>query len=976
MFRRSTCGSAVRTRSAAFLGLLFCAAGAFGEQSLRLAPDFYASTTVPSAAPYAALGSTRFEFRIHNWSRPTAAYAWVVTQTGLTAQLAGDSDTLRIADEIDTFSEGWLKSLSLDISGRTDFVVRAQRDTVNKLWTAEIWNADGSSYQVQSRPIVTVNNRTWGGDLIFPVPWAPFPNLDLAYFRWYEGVVALNSTPPHGSSGGNLGDWEFEGNGNDSSSHHLDLTLHGGAGDYATTPNYAPAAILYSATTVRAGYPAQLDASRSYPFGGGSMSYQWQQLSGPSSVQWSSRSSVTPTITGLTFGTYTFQVTVTDERGLQGSARADVGAVASNDNGVVISGDSSVARLFGPMLRYGGSPWPWADDRHKAMADFFGGLLSTDDGSLDEWNIQLSGTISVQNGSPVVTGSGSQFQTDFCGGAGNTSPAGKSGPTDGAKYQIVVWYPTGASGFGRRDYEVQTCDSQTQITLKSPYSASASASQLKFARWYCLGCWINGSDNRNYYDNVLAHYALYYRTGLTKYRDYARTLADRWWTMPYMDEGRCIATNHCVGAPRIRSLTGLMARALDGRPEMWPGLEAFLDQDATSIASTAPLYDLREQAYQVSGLALGAMFDTNPEKRAAYRATVVNSIANKWAPQQMPGGNWTNPSWGYATWNGSAYTGSASVTNGSVTVAGIGTNWQPDWIPNNYAWFADLDGDNGDPVAYRPTYVSPTEITLDRPYEGATATGRGWQFSNLVGHGTQPFMMGIAGMAWRHAYLATGDARARQFTIDVANWIKNQGYRAATRGLYYGRVFPNCEPISEGLLNCASDSVQDSRFLNPEVYGAISVAYLETGDASLRTLGDVLYGATFGKLGGPETDGVYVTEIEDGGWMFATKKAKDFGSLFGFGGGSTWPSARLGSASPATDTPSSVAFDLQSVPDAAQVRVTVKKPDGSTAQTTCSASACQITVDARQGDHLVRLEYLSPVEKVLATSDWMPLAVR
>ena len=51
------------------------------------------------------------------------------------------------------------------------------------------------------------------------------------------------------------------------------------------------------------------------------------------------------------------------------------------------------------------------------------------------------------------------------------------------------------------------------------------------------GTWINESGNANYYDNVAAYWADYFRSGIDTYFTYAQTLARSWWTMPWMNKG-------------------------------------------------------------------------------------------------------------------------------------------------------------------------------------------------------------------------------------------------------------------------------------------------------------------------------------------------------------------------------------------------------------------------------------------------------
>jgi hypothetical protein len=63
------------------------------------------------------------------------------------------------------------------------------------------------------------------------------------------------------------------------------------------------------------------------------------------------------------------------------------------------------------------------------------------------------------------------------------------------------------------------------------------------------------------------------------------------------------------------------------------------------------------------------------------------------------------------------------------------------------------------------------------------------------------------------------------------------------------------------------------------------------------------------------------------------------------------------------------AFNLASVPNATEARVTLTRPDGSTAQATCSSSPCSVPADVRQGTHLLRIEYLSSAGAVLAVGE-------
>ncbi len=922
---------------------------------------------VPGANQYlsrnwqqATWSAFRVEFRIHNFPLATG-----VTQ----AILAGEAPAERCeikANEPKLRCGSWRDSAfsDIDITGRSDIVVRYQRDPSANLHMIEIWNADGSGYastNVELHESVDPWTETANVNYLCAYGAAYYFRGGIAWLRIYTTPATAGALPNPGGRGDFLS-LEFEGNLKDSSGRNWNYILSSGSASYVSSPDYPPTAHAGADVTARAGAVLTLNGS-GFSAEGSSLTYVWQQVRGPSSAIMANRSVASPSVSGLVAGEYEFRLTVTDPAGRQASDTVAAGVVAADDEGRVLIPDERVATLFGPMLMLGRSPWPWFDDRHRYLADAFGGWLSSDPNRIDDWNAPLSGTISVTQGSTVITGANTQFQTDFC--AGGTAPVSET--------PLIVWYPI-EGGTGRYEVMPKSCDSQTQITLQSAYQRPT-ASGLRYAKMACRGCWVNGSDNVNYYDNVLAFYALYYRTGLTKYRDYARTLADRWWSSPRIDEGRCREANACIGWPRGRSLAGMVARALDGRPDMWPGLRRFIDASAVSIQTTSAPYDIRENAYEVAEVAYGALFDPDSGRRAQYIVALQNSIVNKWAPNQKPNGNWTNFSYGYSNWNG--HPGTANLTNGSNVVTGTGTNWSSSIFPSP-AWFPP------DETWYTATWVSPAEVRLDRPYEGTTRSGSAWQFFFLVGYGTQPFQMGIVGTAWHYAYRALEKAGsphatlARKFVLDAASWIRDYGYSPVSKGLYYARVFYNCEPISDSTPGCGTGGQgdEDSRFLNSEVMNAFTAAYLLSGDSSYKEQADKMFGAMWGKLGGPESDGVYLSTYNDNGWTLVVKKSKDFGFAFGYGFGAGWPAGRLGPAAEAAGQEVSTSAGLGGVANAVQVRVTLMRPDGSLVQRTCTELPCTVAADQRQGDHLMRIEYLSASGSVLSASDWMPAAVK
>lgn len=259
-----------------------------------------------------------------------------------------------------------------------------------------------------------------------------------------------------------------------------------------------------------------------------------------------------------------------------------------------------------------------------------------------------------------------------------------------------------------------------------------------------VGYWFGFTSNTNLYDNVLAFYSMYYRSGIDTYLEYARTLADRWWTTDRINQGNTCDSNGLLPcfSPRNRSLTGLVLRAVDGRPEMWPGIRELVNKDIFLLQVVydpqAYIYDLREYAAIVNEVALCAMFDPDNTQKSTCRNALIESLAETWGPKQSADGSWLNPTYGYgyAAWNGQP--GTVNVANGSTTVTGAGTNFTPgncrDQFWNKSGPAIPADNSGGDSVAYSIVSVdSPTQLTISPAYAGATAAGRYPQCNNLVG---------------------------------------------------------------------------------------------------------------------------------------------------------------------------------------------------------------------------------------------------
>jgi hypothetical protein len=986
-----------------------------------------------------------------------------------------------------------------------EFVFRYHRDRILGEAIGETWNVDGTGYTKQELPVVSPSTITLPGTWSLSIGPG---NVSYAYFRWYAGTIALNVQPPWGGSanaGGTvLADWEFEGNGVDSSSNRLNL-------NFSPTPLYQPTTVYPPACDAgpsrswRAGSSATLE-SRSFPLDGGeSLMYAWRQI--PSDepgtprqrVRWANRGTATPTISGFVAGPLNFQLTVTDGSGLSSSCTAHNGAVATDDSGNVALADPKIANILGPLTQWGhpNVTWTFFDNAAQMWSDLFGSLQ----GKLapgkaisdytDAWNVPGPGTVSISYGELRAYGSGTTFRSSLCNG-------GKF--ADSGSYQLVFWYPNPAipGGFGRRVKPVGKCVSDTVVDLQVAWSdddgSSATAynldapstfvysagqtltwrpsvscaggpttvnvnglgpvalkkadgasdptpsdcarnsspvqginlsyngrvmtiqgspnfdwyswktlpgtaSGMQYAAWAGTNwaSWIGNSTNINFYDNVLAFYALYYRSGIDTYLKYARWLADKWWSMPYHDSG------YAEGGLALRNeaVTGLYLRALDqddvagapGSSPMWVGLRAETDRQYRADIrrdSTNGLIvgDIRESGYSYSFVALCAAYYPDPIYATTCRADVNTAMTKIWTPERQADGSWQGVYGGDIAvpnnWIGANATGTVTVVPGSPTVTLTGGTWTASHFPAHFFSVGDpWDSTTRDSSYYNATYVDPTHIQLDRPYSEPCAprcSGRQWITGpTWVGFGTQPFMLGILGQFFQQAYIALNmdpqyaatAALAKSYLIDATNWITTAGVQTSRRGLWYGVGVGVCIGPNPAEPSCASPDTGQTRSLNPEVLGTVALGYLLSPNPALKVRIDDLYSAVYAKYpADPGYDGLYLSSMDLYGYNYTTQNPKWQGFFFGMGRNAAWPSARQGGLRPENLVTAYINASLDRAPRAAQIQVTVTDPTGATRPpVTCTQMPCAVTVNRTLGNALAQVVYLATDGSVVAVGE-------
>jgi hypothetical protein len=355
---------------------------AFGGQSIQLSTQTVSNTSIPAQTPG---NPWRIEFSIQNWSASVpSGHPMDGTAVGADVQflsLGGGDIRLQVYSRAAT-GQGFCQITGLGPGGPNGgsslyanlFVtIRFQEDPVAMIDTCQAWDINGNLVFNQSFPYTANSGSNSAGATVGSL--GSLANiLSIAYFRMYTCTVPTNGRPPVTADTLScaLVFWSFDGNLSDASGNNYTGHISSGSPVFVPTPGqnlvvavlqtvYAPG--WTNTVSFRAGVPSLLNGGASYSQADGSAAVQcfWQLLAGPSALSWSANNSCTPTLTGLIFGDYTFQLVATDVNGNQATATQDIGAVATDMNGVVVNANPLVDALLGPMIAWGQNPWGFQD---------------------------------------------------------------------------------------------------------------------------------------------------------------------------------------------------------------------------------------------------------------------------------------------------------------------------------------------------------------------------------------------------------------------------------------------------------------------------------------------------------------------------------------------------------------------------------------------------------------------------------------
>ncbi len=357
---------------------------------------------------------------------------------------------------------------------RTNFVFRLQRlyNNGSPIHQCEVWDVDGGNYFVKTDYTTALKPWDASGAALFSSG-----DTKVGFLRVFTSALPLGSKPPAtAENAGAWAAWPFDGNAKDISGNRRDINV--GTSAYISSPEARIVASVKSENTpfwapfrpLRAGHPSKLDGAASYSMADSSSAVTcfWQQLEGPSNAIFDNRNSCTPTLTGLVFGPYKFRLRVRDQEGREAISDREIGAVAYDDNGVVIYPDERLNLLLGPSKVLGASEWEWLDDRHVtlARANWEKYAINRTDGNGWQPEYEQNPLFGVPRTGTVYTSNPLGDGTKIYGIGTNLLIlcGGRAGPTISSAVLPSINFKLSAGNWHSR--RVDSCQSDTEITLR------------------------------------------------------------------------------------------------------------------------------------------------------------------------------------------------------------------------------------------------------------------------------------------------------------------------------------------------------------------------------------------------------------------------------------------------------------------------------------------------------------------------------
>lgn len=278
---------------------------------------------------------------------------------------------------------------------------------------------------------------------------------------------------------------------------------------------------------------------------------------------------------------------------------------------------AEVEFIAGPQLKVGSgfNPVPWFDQTAISK-----GLEHGTNFPSSPPQHALTGTVTATKDSKTIVGVGTRFQRDF---------AGKP-----YTYHIFIE----DSGNVLRDYIVSSVEDDTHLSISLAWAQPTTA-ERRFAK--ATGDEFDEYVNLNYYDQGLCQYVNYYRTGDQRFLTIARKITDSWWKGSFIAEGHAEVSASL--APRNISLNGLILRAMDGRPEMWPWITSYVREQFETwvglrVSYPGFYYGLRDPGYMLLYAANLGRVHPDPGVRSEFRKKALDAAVKLYARLQSSDG--------------------------------------------------------------------------------------------------------------------------------------------------------------------------------------------------------------------------------------------------------------------------------------------------------------------------------------------------
>lgn len=762
----------------------------------------------------------RVEAQLHDYTAP-AGEVYIASLNGIGFDFQSEtSGNIRLTDKRDATTQ-----CEFSMAGYTNALIRLQRFHATPLgtlgigqYTCEIWNWDGTMYQQILHEITALNS--WGAaDGKIGDSGNTSGTADLGFLRIFLTTVAIGGRPPTTADGSPYTEWKFNGDTTDSSGNGHDITMS--SPSFVTTPNRVAVSHPQSYATpwwtqylpCRSGTPCVLEGATSYSLADASsaVSYLWQCRCATTDVPpvfivpGGERTSQPPVIFPR-FGQTTMQLTVTDVNDTTSAATFDYGSISTDSNNAVVTSNETASNvLFGSFVKFGSSQFPYNDWGHRRSSETYGAQYGCPHQFCPDWNIAATGTATMSYGGNTATGTGTAFKAAFCAG----------GTTGSNVNYFVIWYPdpTIPGRIGRNYFDVTACADDTHITLAENYTGPGGTLNCGAGCNYAislagrLGGAVAGSGGWNYYDAGLAHYNLWLRTGLNKYRDFARQILDIMYTHPAIDQGQ---HGLAVSPKTVPDGVSWARIALDPPSDPSPYLlwaRNWCTLTGARFGNGGILGDPREEGYADLYCAYSAAMDpdTSPSGyRDQGKQVLRDAYTNMWAGSIQTAGEMLEPGYGHcglATPSDNCDNSGGLVMNlvhgtAAVTLHSQGSQTS---IPSTYCGF--LTTDTG---------------TISVTANSNVITGSGTSFSgSIIGHLPVVNVFGLRGGVYYKEVMIVSSIDSATLIHTVDTWHGDTGsglsYQLLSSGPWPGGGIPEFS-IMEFQLTNSTGAVQDGLY--------------------------------------------------------------------------------------------------------------------------------------------------------------------